>query len=106
MRTHIDRVALVWGAVLAIAFAAGAGCMNGALHNYKARVNESPSGRFALVIEANRTAIDGSHFLIDTATGDVWRMDSSDGRSGAWVRLGAGPADARDLGVEDEPDDA
>jgi len=106
VRTKIDRAALLWGAILGIAFAAGAGCMNGAMHNYKARVNQSPGGRFALVIEANRTAIDGSHFLLDTATGDVWRMDSSDGRTGAWVRLGAGPEDARDLTEAGEPDDA
>ena len=101
----IDRTALAWGAALALAFATGAGCMNGAMHNYKARVNEDAGGRFALVIEANRTTVDGSHFLLDTVTGDVWRMDSSDGRQGSWVRLGDGPADARPL-EEDDPDEA
>jgi hypothetical protein len=107
MRTRIDRAALVWGAVLGIAFAAGAGCFNGAMHNYKAHVNDAPGGRFALVIESDRTSIEGSHFLLDTATGDVWRLESSDGRTGSWVRLGAGPADARTLGkAEDAGEDS
>lgn len=106
MSQGIDRAALVWGAILGIAFAVGGGCMNGALHNYKARVNQSPGGRFTLVIEAGRTAIDGSHFLLDTATGDVWRLDSRDGESGSWVRLGAGPEDARDLADEEPGEDA
>ena len=100
MKTRIDRTALVWGAILGFAFAAGAGCMNGSMHNYKAKIGAG-SGRFAMVIEADRTAIQGSHFLLDTATGDVWRMDSGDGRTGNWLPLGAGPEDVRSL--EEEP---
>jgi hypothetical protein len=105
MDTKPNRAVLLWGAVLGIAFATSGGCMNRAFHNYKARVNEAANGRFALVIEADRTPIEGTHFLLDTATGDVWRMDSDDGGSGDWVRLGDAPEDVRSLEVE-EGDDA
>ena len=76
--------------------------MNGSMHNYKAKIG-AESGRFAMVIEADRTAIQGSHFLLDTATGDVWRTDSADGRTGNWLPLGVGPEDVREL--EEEPAD-
>ena len=96
------RRTLVWGVLLGLAFALGAGCANGSFQNYRARINEGGSGRFALVIEADRTPIDATHFLLDTATGDVWRMDSSDGRTGTWLRLGEAPDDVQDLDPEPE----
>ncbi|NNL65871.1 MAG: hypothetical protein HKP30_06500 [Myxococcales bacterium] len=71
-----------------------AGCFNGGQVTYE---DGGPRGRFALVIEADRTAIEGSHFLLDTATGDVWRMESEDGRAGSWVRLGDAPDDVAEL---------
>jgi hypothetical protein len=96
---------LLWGVLLGLGFALGAGCANGAFHNYRARINQGGAGRFALVIEADRTPIEGTHFLLDTATGDVWRMDSSDGRRGSWLRLGDAPEDVRDLEAETEAED-
>ena len=38
-------------------------------------------------------------------SGDVWRMESRDGRSGGWVRLGEGPEDARELEEEKPAED-
>jgi hypothetical protein len=101
MKPASSRSALLWGALLGTGFAVGAGCMNGAMHNYKARIGGG--GRFALVIESDRTLVEGTHFLVDTATGDVWRLTSPDGRSGAWARLSAPPEDVKPLG---EPENA
>ena len=103
-RKATRSTSLLWGAIFALVFTFGVGCFNGSFGNYKAKV-AGGSGRFALVIEADRTAIQGSHFLLDTATGDIWRMNSEDGRSGDWIRMGAGPEDAQRLD-EDEDEDA
>ena len=101
MDSKPDRTAIVWGVVLAMVLALGAGCWNGSVRNYS-----GGPGRFALVIEANRTTVEGSHFLLDTLTGDVWRMDAPDGENGSWVQLGTGPEDVRDLEAEeDAPED-
>lgn len=86
---------------LAVVPLAGSGCFNGGQVTYE---DGGPRGRFALVIEADRTAIEGSHFLLDTATGDVWRMESEDGRAGSWVRLGDAPDDVAELEPEHEMD--
>ncbi len=97
-------MALVLGLALWLGSGVGSGCMNGAMHNYKAQISETgPGGRFALVIEADRTRVDGSHFLLDTATGDVWRLEAQGARAGTWARLADAPPDAADL--EEDPDD-
>lgn len=84
---------------LAAMLLASTGCFNGGQVTYE---DGGPRGRFELVIEADRTAIEGSHFLLDTATGDVWRMESDDGRAGAWVRLGDAPDDVAELELVDD----
>ena len=99
MREHRP---LLGGALAGIALAAGSGCFNGSLHDYHDFTPDHEIGRFELVIEPGRTSVDGTHFLLDTATGDVWRMDSPDGREGEWVRLGDAPEDAQELEVEVE----
>jgi hypothetical protein len=89
------RVALA-ASVVALA---AAGCFNDAFRGHDFRDGVG-SDRFELVIEADRTLVDGTHFLVDRATGDLWRLELSDGETGAWVRLADGPADAAELRVE------
>jgi hypothetical protein len=91
------RIALATTA-LALALA-GAGCFNDAFrgHDFHDGVG---TDRFELVVEPGRTQVDGTHFLVDRATGDLWRLDVSDGTAGTWVRLADGPADAAPLRVE------
>ena len=79
-------------ALAGIVLAAGAGCFNDAFrgHDFKGGLD-----RFGLVIEADRTDVAGSHFLIDRATGDVWVLESMGRLEGRWVRLADAPADAQ-----------
>jgi len=100
MSTKTRHAALASGVIVGLGLAAGSGCLNDAVHTFHGW--SGGAGRFALVIEPARTAIEGTHFLLDTATGDVWRMESDDGRRGGWVRLGDAPADARPLRDETE----
>jgi hypothetical protein len=80
-------------ACIGIASLASAGCWNGS-HN---ETFVEAGGRFALEIETGRSDLVGTHFLVDTVTGDLWRLDTR--RSGApiWVRIADGPADAHAL---------
>ncbi len=87
-----------WTLITAVATTvvlASAGCFNGSFHDYAK--NYGGGQRFALVIEPDRTDIDATHYLLDTATGDVWTL----GASGSWERMVDGPEDVRPL---DEPD--
>ena len=91
MRNVLLRLWLVPGLLV---FGA-AGCFNDAFRGHE--FGDSSVERFALVIEPDRTLVDGTHFLVDRATGDLWRLDVSDRRNGAWVRLAEGPADAAEI---------
>lgn len=91
------RIAL--GAVAAVALLALpglVGCWNGA---FSRAYHSGGSGdqRFALVIEADRTDLAGTHFLVDGVTGDVWWLDAPDATSGSWIKLAEGPEDAKEL---------
>ncbi len=78
------------------------GCFNGWFDSAVDKSGGS-DGRFELVIEPDRTLVEGTHFLVDEATGDVWRLDVRDRRNGQWVRLAEGPTDVKAL-VEDGED--
>lgn len=91
--TSWKRSAIAWAA-LALLLAI-AGCFNGGGFHNQGVVGGG--GRFALVIEPGRTPIDGTHFLLDTATGDLWRLASNGPDSLQWLRLSTGPEDAVEL---------
>jgi hypothetical protein len=74
----------------------GGGCFNDAFRGPEFN-GDVGATRFALVIESDRTAIDGSHFLVDQATGDLWVLDARPGSVGGWLRLAEGPSDAKPL---------
>jgi hypothetical protein len=96
--------------VLAGLALAGAGCFNDAFRGHEFQASGG-SDRFALLIEPDRTLVEGTHFLVDRATGDVWRLDVAGRTRGTWVRLADGPADAAELpphpalADEDAPED-
>ena len=71
-------------------------CWNGAFQTNKSKGRTS-GDRFDLVVEAKRNDLDASHFLVDKATGDLWVLETSGSRAGAWVRVANGPADAEEL---------
>ena len=75
---------------LAVLGTPAAACFNGAFDHS----NRGGGERFELVIESDRTSIDATHYLVDSTTGDVWRLDAR-GQSGTWVRLADGPTDVR-----------
>ena len=84
-------LALLFGGVLAVQ----SGCWNGV---HDSNIFEGGGlNRFTLVIEPNRTDIDGTHYLVDSLTGDVWRLDAAQGTSFDWVRLVSGPEDAAEI---------
>jgi hypothetical protein len=88
------RTFLVLGA---LAFAsAGTGCFSDHSRNQDFD-GAYGTDRFELVIEPDRTLVDGTHFLVDRATGDLWRLDVPDRTKGTWVRLATAPADAVEL---------
>lgn len=53
-------------------------------------------GRFQLTVEPSRTDIEGTHLLVDSATGDMWRLEPR-GETAEWVRLATGPEDAAEI---------
>ncbi len=59
------------------------------------------TARLALVIEADRSDVDATHFLLDTATGDLWCLEAGGQGPGRWRRLAEGPADLRELELDD-----
>jgi hypothetical protein len=85
---------LVCGCVASV-FLAGcwgpAGCNNGNLSN---RGVITAGARFQLVVEEDPTP---ARLLVDTATGDLWQLQSESPGGARWVRVASGPADARVL---------
>ncbi len=51
-----------------------------------------------LVIEPNRTDLAGTHFLVDTMNGDLWRLDAS-ASTARWIRTADGPDDLADFAL-------
>jgi hypothetical protein len=96
MSTPTSRSALAWGALLGLGLAAGTGCFNDAFRGPEFN-GELGATRFELVIESDRTTVDGSHFLVDRATGDLWVLDARPGSTGGWQQIAQGPADAKPL---------
>ena len=86
------RRPLIATALAGLVLVAGAGCFNDAFRGHDF---EGGLDRFALVIEADRTDVAGSHFLVDRATGDLWVLESTGRLEGRWVRLADAPADAK-----------
>ena len=76
-------------------------CFNGA-----GRVTSYTGGsnRLMLVIEPSRTDIAGTHFLIDTMNGDLWRLDTA-ASPASWVRSADGPDDLAELELPEVEDD-
>ena len=68
-------------------------CFNGSHNNHR---EGGTDGRFRLTIEPDRTDISGTHFLVDSATGDLWRLEKAGG-SLEWARLANAPEDAADV---------
>ena len=58
------------------------------------------SNRLMLVIEPNRTDLAGTHFLVDTMNGDLWRLDAT-ASPPRWVRTVDGPDDLAAFEVPD-----
>lgn len=83
---------LLTAALLAVALSLPS-CWNG---SYNVNAAQKASGRFLLTIEPSRTDVDGTHFLVDSANGDLWRLEGR-GAAGEWVRLADAPEDAADL---------
>ena len=84
----------------------GGGCFNDAFRGHE--VNGADAAmRFELLIEPDRTLVEGTHFLVDRATGDVWRLDVAGRSAGTWVRLADGPSDVAeiDFGLDLDDDD-
>ena len=78
-------------ALAGLASLGAVGCWNGS-HN---ETLVEAGGRFALEIETGRSDLVGTHFLVDTATGDLWRLDTRGGGAPIWVRIADGPPDAQ-----------
>jgi len=80
-------------ACIALATLPVVGCDNGSYNSTQV----APGGRFALEIETGRSDVVGTHFLVDTITGDLWRLDTRGAGTPIWVRIADGPADAEAL---------
>lgn len=87
-------------ALATCALAGGTACWNG--HNNKTYYVQS-EGRFRLEIETGRTDVPGTHFLVDTATGDVWRLDAR-AATPRWVRIASGPEDVQPIAPRERID--
>ncbi len=75
-------------------------CWNG---SYNTNRQGGGDGRFRLTIEPDRTDINGTHFLVDSATGDLWRLEKQGGGL-EWMRLANAPEDAADLTESGTPE--
>lgn len=82
---------------------AATACFNGG--RGETNVVYGGSNRLMLVIEPNRTDTGGTHLLIDTMNGDLWRLDANSAAA-RWVRLADGPEDLAEVEMpEDVPSD-
>ena len=93
-----DRLVRLGASSLAIAALALPACWNDSYNQDTVSVG----ARFALTIEPSRTDIEGTHFLVDAATGDLWRLEQRGGGVD-WVRIADAPEDAADLTPEPPP---
>jgi hypothetical protein len=100
------RTLRTWLAAPALVALIGvAGCFNDAFRGDE--VNGAGGAlRFELLIEPNRTLVEGTHFLVDRATGDLWRLEATGRAAGTWVRLADGPADAAEIDLGRDRDRA
>ncbi len=96
MRSEL-RTSTVWISFAIVACLTLGACFNG--HNAK-NTHYGGTNRLQLLIEANRTDVAGTHFLVDSATGDLWRLDAGGSDPGRWVRLADGPTDLQELDPE------
>ncbi len=71
------------------------GCFN--VNDHATSIEGTALMRFALIIETERSDVDASHYLLDQATGDVWRFDPMNRGEGTWVRMAEAPEDIRPL---------
>ncbi len=88
------RRRLVWGGVAGVLLAGccgSGGCNNDNISN---RGVITAGARFQLVIEEDPTP---ARLLLDSATGDLWQLQSESSGGARWVRVASGPADARVL---------
>ena len=67
------------------------GCNN---DNFANRGVITAGTRFQLIVEEDPTP---ARLLLDSATGDLWQLQSESNGGAQWVRLANGPADARAL---------
>lgn len=88
----------ITGAAAVVALALGAGCFNGSRN-----VEVAGESRLELIVESDRTDVDATHFLLDAATGDLWRLEVGGGAEARWVRLASGPDDLQELEPEAAP---
>jgi len=92
----ISRVAF---AALTTLTLVASGCFNDAFQTNK---GVDKPFRFELLIAPDRTDVDGTHLLVDRATGDLWRLDTSAPQTATWVRLADGPTDVAILSPNGE----
>jgi hypothetical protein len=88
VRRRLSHRHLTGAALICLALALP-GCWNG---SYNQDVG-AEGGRFELTIEPSRTDVRGTHFLVDSATGDLWHLEAN-GATASWARLANAPEDA------------
>jgi hypothetical protein len=90
----MKRLASIF-ATAALLSLGGLACFN--VNDHATSIEGTGLMRFALIIETERSDVDASHYLLDQATGDVWRFDPIDRGEGRWLRMAAAPEDVRPL---------
>ena len=95
-------IPLVAFAALATLTLVASGCFNDAFQTNK---GVDQPFRFELLIVPGRTVVDGTHLLVDRATGDLGRLDASDPQTASWVHLADGPTDVAILSPNGELED-
>ncbi len=90
----MNRLALMLAPAAALGLAVP-GCFN--VNDHAISIEGNALMRFALIIETERSDVDASHYLLDQATGDVWRFDPTNRGEGRWLRMAEAPEDVRPL---------
>jgi hypothetical protein len=93
MNHHHRRGARASALLLCTATAFTIACFNDGFSNEGTLT--TGQGRLQLVIEPNRTPVEGTHFLLDTTTGDLWHLKLKD--KPQWQKITKGPADLQKL---------